>query len=1126
MRILVIFLLIFINSSVLSQSIIPAPPSGSGSVGGFGASSNLYTGTPLVVEPLVSLGHPNGSSVPVALSYRSGGHKVQDIAGPVGLGWNLSAGGMITRVVKGLPDTENNFWSPSDSYLDLTNGVKDGEHDDFYFSYPGGGGLFQVGNNGTDIYLMPYQEVKISKSGNFSDCSWVITDAYGTKYYYGETTTSRESTITTKEKIQNGVTVSLPGVTYVSSWYLTKIEFASHSDGYTFSYFQGSNYTYDLYYASSSTECNSDVFPVNQTVEIITHVTISGPKYLSSISSPLGSIAFTWSSNRLDLNMRYLSSVKLQNTDNLVTDHYALNYFYFDASDSWYFGYRYDQGNTCTDALCKRLALGSIDKYTSGFKQAYKVFSYHNNLVGANGGNKHSLPPRNSSSYDHWGFFNGFSDSYAGLAMNLSTRTLNIAAKNAALDFPKACTLKSIEDKISGITTVLNYAENIQTVTAGGLRLTSVQVTNGSQTMTESYTYESPTTPGIPTYFSVIQNGSCETKSLNSSSSTVLFDQSNNHIGFSKVTKTNFDQSKEVYYFTSFADHDDTDAIANTYGAQSSKIKQIPDLGFVTTKFWERGLTDNYEAINLQNSSNPYLSVDNGYQFFYSGSSLNNFYILDLSSGDQKYISYHYQSVSKPITLTSQVTTKNESGTTSTSTTTFNYQSASHPALLSWKETVYQDGSKYRSLFTYPFDVWSSAPTGSSTAEALAYWTMTGKNMIAQPIQTVNMFMPSGSTFKVVGSGFVTFQNNSGLIVPYRRFGIELEDQSTVAPISINTSGSTATLSYDSRYYLVGTHNYLSSGNLSYVLNKDLRTDYTWGYNNSLVTQENTNGFTTLYEHIPLVGVSKVTDPNGRVTTYEYDPFNRLRMVRDHENNIVERYRYHYASEGNPAISSTIGVSGYPLINTAQTFTSNNAASFYGKTRYIWDFGNGVTQETSTNTTTYTYSTAGNYRVSVTLLNPEYSEPFQDVIYRNIFSSLNFAPEVCSNIVSWDRCNKRLVLEPCGPGMPVPPPLSGGGASGCASGCGSTYTCTNSAPDVTFYVSGTGNHCGSLTYDYEYSYNNTDWTDLPISDMIPSSWQTQERTYYIRCKVTDACNQTYTSNTFVYTVTQAPCCGG
>lgn len=51
----------------------------------------------------------------------------------------------------------------------------------------------------------------------------------------------------------------------------------------------------------------------------------------------------------------------------------------------------------------------------------------------------------------------------------------------------------------------------------------------------------------------------------------------------------------------------------------------------------------------------------------------------------------------------------------------------------------------------------------------------------------------------------------------------------------------------------------------------------------------------TTYTYDPLIGITSKTDPNGFVTWYEYDNFNRLRFVKDHEGNILQTYGYKYA---------------------------------------------------------------------------------------------------------------------------------------------------------------------------------------------------------------------------------------
>jgi YD repeat-containing protein len=51
----------------------------------------------------------------------------------------------------------------------------------------------------------------------------------------------------------------------------------------------------------------------------------------------------------------------------------------------------------------------------------------------------------------------------------------------------------------------------------------------------------------------------------------------------------------------------------------------------------------------------------------------------------------------------------------------------------------------------------------------------------------------------------------------------------------------------------------------------------------------------TSYTYKPLVGVTSVSDENGKPTHYEYDDYGRLETIRDHNDNIIEQHEYNYA---------------------------------------------------------------------------------------------------------------------------------------------------------------------------------------------------------------------------------------
>lgn len=54
------------------------------------------------------------------------------------------------------------------------------------------------------------------------------------------------------------------------------------------------------------------------------------------------------------------------------------------------------------------------------------------------------------------------------------------------------------------------------------------------------------------------------------------------------------------------------------------------------------------------------------------------------------------------------------------------------------------------------------------------------------------------------------------------------------------------------------------------------------------------NAMVTTYTHIPLIGVSTITDPKGNKVNYSYDAFGRLQNVKDMDGNILSENEYHY----------------------------------------------------------------------------------------------------------------------------------------------------------------------------------------------------------------------------------------
>lgn len=215
-----------------------------------------YTGTFNYGVPIHTLSYKS-VSVPVSLSYQSGGNRVSEEASLVGLGWNLNAGGMITRTLRGgddfgrgvpqggpgftgylhLMQTQqvpvdpvelgqiDNYGNsvfedvnasstiavsncnPNDNCyllgrvgtLDETVcpiGKVDWESDLYTFSFGGYSGKFVIGKDGVPR-VMNAQNLKIEyflEDQGTNDHSWKITTPDGISYYFGTSPETRQNT--------------------------------------------------------------------------------------------------------------------------------------------------------------------------------------------------------------------------------------------------------------------------------------------------------------------------------------------------------------------------------------------------------------------------------------------------------------------------------------------------------------------------------------------------------------------------------------------------------------------------------------------------------------------------------------------------------------------------------------------------------------------------------------------------------------------------------------------------------------------------------------------------------------------------------------------------------------------
>lgn len=373
---------------------------------------STYSGTANVSFPLTiiqcgTLRHP------VTLSYTGGGGIPVDQEGNwVGLGWDISVGGVITRSAMGKNDelvTTPGYTAAARStklplYTDANptnwlNGLStcnkkeigEGRLDlspDIYFLNFGGYTAKMFFDKNGQVFFSPYKAWKLS--GNQTTGFTIVTED-GNRYEFRNIEHS-----STSSETYPGDAISVNAGN--SAWFLTRIVSATLRDSITFNYTPLTytyedgipSYTiYDLLPGQSNTPCSGgglmDAHRESYTLNYQTFQT----HVLNSITYNGGKISFVISNDRKDVN----SGNKYRLTGMEI---YAGATLY----KKLLFNQQYTNA-TKSDPLSKRMLLSSFCE-TGGNDTLKYLFSYID---------PEALPSKKSLAQDHWGYFNGKNNS-------------------------------------------------------------------------------------------------------------------------------------------------------------------------------------------------------------------------------------------------------------------------------------------------------------------------------------------------------------------------------------------------------------------------------------------------------------------------------------------------------------------------------------------------------------------------------------------------------------------------------------------------------------------------------------------------------------------------------------------
>jgi YD repeat-containing protein len=664
------------------------------------------------------------------------------------------------------------------------------------------------------------------------------------------------------------------------------------------------------------------------------------PLYLSAISSPNETITFQGSDNGpLASCLRYPDSWLLyREVGNTSTQFDVTRLNYNVGNLQWeqlnriiiknntQAVYRQFQFNYST-STSQRLTLNSIyeqDK-NAGFVGQY-TFSYNN---------PQNLPIYDGNYSDHWGFYNGPANNLAG-----AWPQQIYAKRQTDPNYVTTGILTQIVYPTGGISeltweahdysqVVSTYRNSLNSATgyAGGSRIKRIRniLENGVVASDKQYVYKRNYTAGAnpgnltssgvlngqPVYYMNLQNRPGFYNNINVSVEVASLDPmtqysytgSGSHIGYDEVAEVNADGSFTRHYFTSFGADLNNVTHYDTAPINSIGWKLGDDTYYTFSNLQrERGKpigTFVYTSNNVlvQKSITTYRNDAARFNEFirhvelsgsYSGCAPYDALILAVAN---RVYTYNYYPVKKEITTYDQ-----QGGNPIVQTENYTYNSYS---LLATKAVANSNGTTNTTIYKYPMDFSWQTP----------YSNMISAHIISPIVETET----NNYNGNVSRSRINYYAPYTGVYVPQE---VQLG----------HGGGGLETRQQFHRYNAKGLLQEQSKPN-------DMREVYLWGYNNQYLVAKikgsdyNTvmqyitqaqldnaasytdqqmrdalnnirinlpNAFVTTYTYAPVTGVTSETDARGKTVFYEYDAFQRLKLVKDQDGNIVKTFEYHY----------------------------------------------------------------------------------------------------------------------------------------------------------------------------------------------------------------------------------------
>ncbi|MDW3193956.1 MAG: DUF6443 domain-containing protein [Cytophagales bacterium] len=452
------------NTPTLEELVkIPPSPEAQAFIKYGSTPVSLYTGSPNISIPIHTI-QGKDIQMPISLTYDASGVKVNQLATWVGLGWNLNAGGAVTRQQNGKVDdwitaspqyqmyysdafvgsghtinedyefvkhfVDNGAWKPAGEYgrfYDFIDKVKEGyfetQPDVYSFSINGLSGTLFIDYSNLSAHCMehPGLRVEVLTNGNTKNLvitGWIIDDTQGNRYTFSQV----ERTLVRQNNTTDDVQV------YNSSWLITSI--VSERDVIEFDYTAPQSWEKPQYVGSTEVYIDQNAnenldrrsggsLPTYEiTQSELRAILLNGNEEMTLLPS---------AEDRADLRGRNaLEAIQISDVFGNELRSYYFNQSYF--------------GDDMTDEYAVRLKLDGIELYGQGNGEAPQVYDFHY-ISG-------DLPRRGSFGQDYWGYYTGRDTSPTLIPYNAYfdqyNTTFQGANRTPNFQFAKRGTLKKI----------------------------------------------------------------------------------------------------------------------------------------------------------------------------------------------------------------------------------------------------------------------------------------------------------------------------------------------------------------------------------------------------------------------------------------------------------------------------------------------------------------------------------------------------------------------------------------------------------------------------------------------------------------------------------------------------------